>query len=119
MKLTPVAKVFISLIVLSVAGYVAYVKLYLHRVYDPTVPSSGTTSGTTSGTSGDTQPAGRTDVPKTGKKHFVVGVNDFGGAYPLILANDGATPGPGSLFTKAGLDVEIKLIRGSKERLKA
>jgi NitT/TauT family transport system substrate-binding protein len=47
----------------------------------------------------------------------VVGVNDFGGAYPALVANDGATPGPASLFTKEGLDVEIKLVRGSKERL--
>jgi outer membrane protein OmpA-like peptidoglycan-associated protein/ABC-type amino acid transport substrate-binding protein len=49
----------------------------------------------------------------------VIGVNDFGGAYPGLVANDGATAGPRSLFKARGLDVEIKLIRGSKERLKA
>jgi NitT/TauT family transport system substrate-binding protein len=36
-----------------------------------------------------------------------------------VVANDGATPGPKSRFKAAGLDVEIKLIRGSKERLAA
>ena len=34
------------------------------------------------------------------------------------LANDGALR-PKSLFAKAGVDVEVRLIRGSKERLKA
>ena len=52
-----------------------------------------------------------------GRARIVVGVNDFGGAYPGLVANDGTTAGPRSLFTKAGLDVEIKLVRGSKERL--
>lgn len=50
---------------------------------------------------------------------IVVGVNDFGGAYPGVVANDGTKPGPNSKFTAAGLNVEFKLIRGSKERLQA
>jgi outer membrane protein OmpA-like peptidoglycan-associated protein len=50
---------------------------------------------------------------------IVVGVNDFGGAYAGIIANDGAKAGPDSLFTKAGLDVEIRWIPGSKDRLEA
>src|SRR6185369_12012200 len=65
--------------------------------------------------------AGHTAAPpeKRDPKRIIVGVNDFGGAYPGVVANDGATPGPRSKFTAAGLDVEIKLIRGSKERLEA
>src|SRR5205807_1198159 len=41
------------------------------------------------------------------------------GAYPGVVANDGAIAGAKSRFAAAGLDVEIKLIRGSKERLAA
>jgi len=48
---------------------------------------------------------------------IIVGVNDFGGAYPLLLANDGPKPGPRSLFKQRGLDVEVRWVKGSKERL--
>jgi NitT/TauT family transport system substrate-binding protein len=68
------------------------------------------------GDSGDT-PKGETPKGRKTGKRIVVGVNDFGGAYPGLVANDGAMPGPGSLFSKAGLDVEIRLVKGSKERL--
>jgi outer membrane protein OmpA-like peptidoglycan-associated protein len=66
-------------------------------------------------------PAAGGAEPKAGlpARRMVVGVNDFGGAYPAIVANDGALPGPRSIFSKLGLDVEIKLIKGSKERLQA
>ena len=53
------------------------------------------------------------------RPRIVVGVNDFGGAYAGIVANDGAKAGPNSLFLKAGLDVEIRWISGSRERLEA
>lgn len=49
---------------------------------------------------------------------IVVGVNDFGGAYPLLLANDGALPGPRSLFKKSGLNVEVRWVQGSKDRIR-
>ena len=54
--------------------------------------------------------------PASLRHKIIVGVNDFGGAYAGIVANDGATAGANSLFSKAGLDVEIKWIPGSKER---
>ena len=56
---------------------------------------------------------------KKKQNRIVIGVNDSGGAYPGVVANDGATPGANSRFSAAGLDVEIKLIRGVKERLAA
>lgn len=121
MRLTPFAKAFITIIILAVVGYVAYVKL------PPDLLGKIKKEGPAEGERGAAEPgksAGEKGGkgPKGGKApegRIVIGVNDFGGAYPLILANDGAKAGPGSLFSKAGLDVEIKLIRGSKERLKA
>ena len=111
MKLTPLAKAFVTLIILAVVGYVAYVKLPPGLLGKPGGDAKGDAKG-------DDRPAA--DRPAAGAGgRIVIGVNDFGGAYPLILANDGASAGPASLFRKAGLDVEVKLIRGSKERLKA
>lgn len=113
MKLTPFAKVFIALVVLGVVGYVLRHKmregLTAYDKHDPVVGASGP--------SGPSDPVPDKPADKPGR--IVIGVNDFGGAYPLLLANDGAKAGPKSLFTKAGLDVEVKLIRGSKERLRA
>jgi len=59
---------------------------------------------------------------KRGKKiphRIVVGVTDSGAAYPGFVANDGATAGVGSRFRAAGLDVEVRPIRGFRERLAA
>lgn len=128
MRLTPFAKAFVALIILAVVGYVAYVKVPWRagdgdsegfalpkwlKKSKPDSPGDDTKGSTTS----DAAPAPR----KKGSSGstIVIGVNDFGGAYPLLLANDGPVAGPDSLFKKAGLDVEIRLIRGSKERLKA
>lgn len=107
MKLTPFAKIFIALVVLGVVGYVVRHKLPLS--FDsptPTLTKKGEDSPASKPTPAD-------------PSRIVLGVNDFGGAYPLLLANDGAKAGPRSLFKKAGLDVEVRLIRGSKERLRA
>ena len=105
MKFTPFAKVFIGLVLVGVLAYVIKYK------YLPSLSNDGSATN---------QPgaAGSAGPVKSGKR-IVIGINDFGGGYPLLLANDGALPGPGSLFTKAGLDVEVRLIRGSKERLRA
>ena len=54
--------------------------------------------------------------PQRERERIVIGVNDFGGAYPLLLANGGTITAPKSLFGKAELNVEIKLIPSSKHR---
>ena len=109
MRLTPLAKIFIALVLIAVVGYVLkYRVLPTSGPASPGVTAPGPAAGRPAGES----PAGRA-------KRIVIGINDFGGGYPLLLANDGALPGPGSLFSKAGLDVEVRLIRGSKERLRA
>jgi outer membrane protein OmpA-like peptidoglycan-associated protein/ABC-type taurine transport system substrate-binding protein len=57
--------------------------------------------------------------PKKPPHKIVVGVTDSGTAYPGFVANDGATAGVGSKFRAAGLDVEVRPIRGFRERLAA
>jgi ABC-type nitrate/sulfonate/bicarbonate transport system substrate-binding protein len=102
MRLTPFAKLFIAVIIVGVVGFLGW------RYRGQITTGPATTDG------GAPPAAGKRDPRK-----IVVGVNDFGGAYPGVVANRGATAGPGSRFAAAGLDVEIKLIRGSKERLAA
>jgi len=121
MKLTPFAKLFVAAVVVAATVYVVKVNV-LDRA--PTRSFTGTpyTKG------GSVDPATLESKPTSGaagqpsdaaKKPWVVGINDFGGGYPLLLANGGAKQGADSLFQKAGLSVEVRLIRGSKERLKA
>jgi ABC-type nitrate/sulfonate/bicarbonate transport system substrate-binding protein len=57
--------------------------------------------------------------PKRPPHRIVVGVTDSATADAGFIANDGATPGVASRFTQAGLDVEVRPIRGFKERLSA
>ncbi|HEX7596896.1 MAG TPA: ABC transporter substrate-binding protein, partial [Polyangia bacterium] len=102
MRITALSKSLILLIVLGAVGAAVY---RWRRTLTGDQPSAGPTQGSQS-------PA----HPVKGKR-IVVGVNDFGGAYPGLVANDGALPGPASLFTKAGLDIEFRLVKGSKERL--
>ena len=109
MKLTPLAKFFIAAVILSVTGYIVW-----H--YYPRGDKGPVAAG---GEEGGAADAGAKPPGKRDPKRIVVGVNDFGGAYPGVIANDGAVPGPRSKFTAAGLDVEFRLIRGSKERLSA
>ncbi len=106
MRLTGFAKFFIALVVIGVVGFVGW-HYYGKR-------------GDTPGPAPSPEPAQPPAAAKPkNPKRIVVGVNDFGGAYPGVVANDGAKAGPKSRFKAAGLDVEIKLIRGSKERLAA
>ena len=102
------SKLFIALVVVGTAAFI------LWNFYGKGGSSSDGVAKADDGGSEAKAPAGPRDP-----KRIVVGVNDFGGAYPGVVANDGATPGPRSKFTEAGLDVEFKLIRGSKERLQA
>ncbi|MFS8067307.1 MAG: phosphate ABC transporter substrate-binding/OmpA family protein [Byssovorax sp.] len=110
MKLTPLAKIFIALVVLGTSGFVLW-NLYGKK--------GGAEPDPVAARSEDAGPAASATPTKRDPKRIIVGVNDFGGAYPGVVANDGATAGPRSKFTEAGLDVEFKLIRGSKERLQA
>ena len=103
--MTPLAKVLITLVLVGGIGMVIYRNQDQIRGLRKGTSQPGTGGPATAGTK------------EGARRRIVVGVNDFGGAYPALVANDGATPGPGSLFAKQGLDVEIKLVRGSKERL--
>jgi len=121
MKLTPMAKVFIAAVVLAVVGYGYWHYYYKAQHYGPDVKSDVKADAKP-----DAKPEDKADAkadvkagPRKNPKRIIVGVNDFGGAYPGIVANDGSEPGPKSKFTAAGLDVEFRLIRGSKERLAA
>jgi NitT/TauT family transport system substrate-binding protein len=103
MRFTALSKFLILVVVLGAMGAAVY-RWRRTLTGDATPTSPG---------------AGRTEkgAPPAKGKRIVVGVNDFGGAYPGLVANDGTLPGPASLFAKAGLDVEIRLVKGSKERL--
>ena len=107
MRLTPIGKALIAAMVLAALGYVVWRNLGGAGLLASN-PSPTSTPGPTA-----------TPAEPRNPRRIVVGVNDFGGAYPGLVANDGATAGPGSRFTAAGLEVEIRLIRGSKERLEA
>jgi NitT/TauT family transport system substrate-binding protein len=109
MKLTLLAKSFIALVVLATTGAILW-----HFYGKGTGGAADVAVKADDGGTDAKAPAGPRDP-----RRIVVGVNDFGGAYPGVVANDGATPGPRSKFTEAGLEVEFKLIRGSKERLQA
>lgn len=127
MRLTPLAKI---LLVLLMSGAVAGLYLKRERLLDalgmqPRTDGRATDGAPSEASDREGVPGGEPKAPQGGetpprsgsRPRIVVGVNDFGGAYAGLVANDGAVAGPGSLFTKAGLDVEIKLVRGSKERL--
>ena len=55
--------------------------------------------------------------PKRPPGRILVAVTDSGGGWAGIVANDGERAGKRSRFSAAGLDVEVRLIRGAKERL--
>ncbi len=103
MRFTALSKFLILVVVLGAMGAAVY--RWRHTLPDHTPATPGTAGEAPQGT-----------TPGKGKR-IVVGVNDFGGAYPGLVANDGTLAGPASAFAKAGLDVEIRLVKGSKERL--
>jgi hypothetical protein len=115
MRLTPLAKAFIALVILGVLGYTGwhYYGSKLGRSGGGGDPPKNDPNATKK-----SEPEAKA-APRKNPNRIVVGVNDFGGAYPGVVANDGAEPGPKSRFTAAGIDVELRLIRGSKERLQA
>jgi ABC-type nitrate/sulfonate/bicarbonate transport system substrate-binding protein len=50
---------------------------------------------------------------------LIVGAGDTAAVYSAIVANDGLRPGPSSRFAASGISVEIRIIRGARERLAA
>lgn len=110
MRLTPFGKLFIVAVILAVAGFILWNRFGR---------GAATSHSAESASAPATTPTTAAPPAAKGPRRIVVGVNDFGGAYPGVVANDGALAGVKSRFTAAGLDVEIKLIRGSKERLQA
>jgi NitT/TauT family transport system substrate-binding protein len=110
MRLTLLSKVFIALVVVGTAGFI---------IWNLQSKNAGKGDKTVASASASASAAAPKAKRPRDPKRIVVGVNDFGGAYPGVVANDGAEPGPRSKFKAAGIDVEIKLIRGSKARLKA
>jgi outer membrane protein OmpA-like peptidoglycan-associated protein/ABC-type amino acid transport substrate-binding protein len=124
MRLTPLSKAFIALVVLSVVVYTGY--YYYGRGELPFLKKGGDEARGPRPNAGAVAvsgaPSATGEAPPKSPAHgrrIVVGVNDFGGAYAGVVANDGASAGPRSIFKKKGLDVEIRLVQGSKERLKA
>jgi len=117
MRLTPLAKAFIALVILGVVGYTGW-----HYYGSKLGGGGGSTPAKPDPAKTNPEPTAekpKAPTPRKNPNRIVVGVNDFGGAYPGVVANDGAEPGPKSRFTAAGVDVEFRLIRGSKERLQA
>ena len=147
MKLTPFAKIFISLIILSVVGYVLFTKRDNLQQWannsqgaggksdgkDPKPPESVTPAGIgkddfsglaaarEAGKNGVTGIA-KTNVGagKLGRK-LVVGINTWAGHAPGIIANGGLAGGDvNSIYLKKyGLDVEFKLLEDPQAKLAA
>ena len=147
MKLTPMAKAFISIVILAVLGYTGY-----HYYGDDIKKWSGATPTDEhgkgkAGPGGDTTGAndiskddfkglknqpdpdrktgvsgvqGAAVVPgKLGRK-LVVGINTWAGHTPGIVANAGLDPNANGLYkTKYGLDVQFVLIEDPQAKLSA
>ena len=81
MRLTPLAKGLITLVLVGGIGMVIYRNQDQIPGLRKALPHSETGGPATAGKTGG------------GRRRIVVGVNDFGGAYPGVVANDGATAG--------------------------
>jgi NitT/TauT family transport system substrate-binding protein len=125
MRLTPLAKVFVAMVVLATVGIAGW-HFYSQQKGQqgggsddkPVAKASGGDGGANKvpekgEAKSEAKGEAKAPAQKRGAKSIVVGVNDFGGAYPGVVA------AANKRFAEAGLDVEIKLIRGSKERLAA
>ena len=141
MKLTPIGKLFLVLVILGVGGFIAYKK------YGDQLKSWSGAGGTTaSGAAGNTEVAkddfkfvgqDSPDAPKTGvamngsaatkvsggklNRPLVVGINTWAGHAPGIVANGGMDPGSAaSLYKKKyGLDVKFVLLEDPTAKLAA
>ena len=145
MKLTPFAKIFIALIILSVVGYVLYTKRDSVQQWANTgqggkpaeKPSQKTDPGGQSAVGKDdfsaigaAREAGRSGVtgvakPEVGSgklgRKLVVGINTWAGHAPGIIANAGLAGGDkNSIYlSKYGLEVEFKLLEDPQTKLAA
>ena len=140
MKLTPLAKLFVTLVVLSVVGYTGYhyygdkVKDWSQKgsggdgkkvVVDPNGPSKDDFSGLKkaadpdqkTGVSGVTQ--ANVGAGKLGRP-LVVGINTWAGHAPGIVSNGGLDPDPKSIYkTRYGLEVKFVLLEDPQAKLTA
>ena len=147
MKLTPFAKAFITLVILSVVGFVLYTKRDQlkdwanaggganptsspnHKTDQPADPGNGISKDDFAGI-GAAREAGRQGVTGINKaqvgggkltRKLVVGINTWAGHAPGIVANLGLAGGDkGSIYmSKYGLDVEFKLLEDPQAKLAA
>jgi NitT/TauT family transport system substrate-binding protein len=143
MKLTPFAKIFITLIVLGVVGYAGY-HYYGDKLRDWSKGGAGAETkpggegkaqagvtkedfGALKNTPDPDRKAGASGVQATnvgpGKlgRKLVVGINTWAGHAPGIVANAGLAPGgTGSAYkSRYGLDVEFVMLEDPQAKLAA
>jgi len=137
MKLTPFAKLFITVVILAVLGYVFYAYKG-SAVREWAVGRHETAAGGSTVSSNDfdalknappdpARNAGATGVStvalgQTGRlsRPLVVAINTWAGHAPGIVANDGLEPGPASTYKrKYGLDVKFVLLEDPAAKLAA
>src|SRR5215211_4270639 len=123
MRLTPLAKVFIAVVVLAVIGFATW-----HYKGDAIKEWAGGERATGEDSKGDFDKLNNApgdpgrDVGSTGvsatsvgtgrlSRPLVVGINTWAGHAPGIVFNNGMDPNPGSQYkTKYGLDVKFVLL---------
>ncbi len=136
MKLTPFAKIFLSVVILGVLGFTLY--MYRGKLKSMTKkkkPVAGSPKPSVSGSPQPSEPsvydkdsftgvnsAGQ-DPPRTGvtgvtaasvgegkmDRPLIVAINTWAGHAPGIVANGGMTTAKGSIYDKLGLKVEFKI----------
>jgi outer membrane protein OmpA-like peptidoglycan-associated protein/ABC-type amino acid transport substrate-binding protein len=141
MKLTPFAKLFMTVVILGVLGYALWhYKGADIRRWAGADKASGTGTGGAAGEDAakdfaalkdapadparDAGSAGvaRTALPSSGKldRPLVVGINTWAGHSPGIVFNNGMEPNPGSSYrTRFGLDVKFVLLEDPAAKLAA
>ena len=141
MRLTPFAKIFITVVILGVLGYAFW------HYKGGSLKSWATTDKGASGATGKTEAVSKDDFdalgsappdPERGKgsegvspasnlggsgkldRPLVVGINTWAGHSPGIVSNDGLDPNPGSEFKKKyGMDVKFVLLEDPATKLAA
>lgn len=138
MRLTPFAKVFITLVILGVLGYVVWEKKGGDIQRWAGVSKGSAPSGSTAVSGSDFDPLRNPPAdPERGKggsgvsgvalgsagklgRTLVVGINTWAGHAPGIVANRGMEPNAQSLFrTRYGFDVKFVLLEDPAAKLAA